>query len=297
MRVAALALALTLAALSPAATRADETSDRPHVAYRATYEAALLEARIRNVPVFVSRHKDGCGRCTRQYQSVLVNPGFVKWANERVVVVVPHNELGHEPIEVEGPDGEVVERCPLYPGLTCREHLNLAVDVDVARGEDLIKVPFLELHPNSWLVLPTGTVEPIAEADQFVASKIEAQAAAAQKALGPALPRKAFEPVRALLEAAQTALDDGAPGAALGSLAKVAGVVEEPAPPLVSLLDARLAAIEEDVAWRFEQLLEDEEKDDAGRRADVEYLLKSVSTPVFGKTLPSVARMKEWLGR
>lgn len=29
-----------------------------HLAYKKTYEAALLEARVRNLPVFVSRHKD-----------------------------------------------------------------------------------------------------------------------------------------------------------------------------------------------------------------------------------------------
>jgi hypothetical protein len=31
---------------------------KPHIEFRATYEQALLESRIRNVPVFVSRHKD-----------------------------------------------------------------------------------------------------------------------------------------------------------------------------------------------------------------------------------------------
>jgi hypothetical protein len=29
-----------------------------HLAFQATYEKALLEGRIRNLPVFVSRHKD-----------------------------------------------------------------------------------------------------------------------------------------------------------------------------------------------------------------------------------------------
>jgi len=29
-----------------------------HLDYRPSYEQALLEARIRNLPVFVSRHKD-----------------------------------------------------------------------------------------------------------------------------------------------------------------------------------------------------------------------------------------------
>ena len=33
-------------------------SKKAQLAFQKTYEAALLEARIRNVPVFVSRHKD-----------------------------------------------------------------------------------------------------------------------------------------------------------------------------------------------------------------------------------------------
>ena len=34
------------------------TKDAKHLAYKKTYADALLEARIRNLPVFVSRHKD-----------------------------------------------------------------------------------------------------------------------------------------------------------------------------------------------------------------------------------------------
>ena len=30
----------------------------PHLRYMATYESAMLEARIRGVPIFFSRHKD-----------------------------------------------------------------------------------------------------------------------------------------------------------------------------------------------------------------------------------------------
>jgi hypothetical protein len=49
---AALALVLGVASLGGKAKEPD------HLIFRRTYEAALLEARIRNVPVLVSRHKD-----------------------------------------------------------------------------------------------------------------------------------------------------------------------------------------------------------------------------------------------
>jgi hypothetical protein len=61
-----LAGAFVAAALTaPAALRAGDDpapkskiSKEGHLQYRRTYEGALLEARIRNLPVFVSRHKD-----------------------------------------------------------------------------------------------------------------------------------------------------------------------------------------------------------------------------------------------
>ena len=43
------------AAKAPAAKARDPDD---HLDFKKTYAAALLEARIRNVPVFVSRHKD-----------------------------------------------------------------------------------------------------------------------------------------------------------------------------------------------------------------------------------------------
>lgn len=41
-----------------AGDKEDAAKAKKHLRYVPTYEAALLEARIRNVPVFVSRQKD-----------------------------------------------------------------------------------------------------------------------------------------------------------------------------------------------------------------------------------------------
>ena len=70
---------------------------------------------------------------------MLTNKKFVKWARDHVIVLVSHNERGHEPIEEKGYDGKVVRACPLYPGMTCREHCDVAVDTDAPRDPDLVK--------------------------------------------------------------------------------------------------------------------------------------------------------------
>ena len=56
----ALGLLTVTALVFPAAAPAGEkkAKTKAHLDYRSTYEQALLEARIRNLPLFVSRHKD-----------------------------------------------------------------------------------------------------------------------------------------------------------------------------------------------------------------------------------------------
>lgn len=51
--------AVLLGSMAPGRAAPDKKGKKKaHLEYRATYERALMEARIRNVPVFVSRHKD-----------------------------------------------------------------------------------------------------------------------------------------------------------------------------------------------------------------------------------------------
>lgn len=49
---------LCLAALAAPLPTAAAPKAKPHLYFRTTYADALLEARIRNVPILVSRHKD-----------------------------------------------------------------------------------------------------------------------------------------------------------------------------------------------------------------------------------------------
>ncbi len=44
--------------LAPFAFAGEADEKRKHLRYKSSYEEAMLEARIRNLPIFFSRHKD-----------------------------------------------------------------------------------------------------------------------------------------------------------------------------------------------------------------------------------------------
>jgi formylglycine-generating enzyme required for sulfatase activity len=84
-----------------------------------SWEAALAEARERNVPIFLSLQFDTCGQCDRTRAQLFRDPRFVAYCNERMVVAVGHKpgDAEDEP-HLEHEDGS----CSLYPGLKCYEH-------------------------------------------------------------------------------------------------------------------------------------------------------------------------------
>ncbi len=291
---------LALAALAtsgPAAAKdaKDAKSDGDHLRWRRTYREALLEARIRNLPVLVTRHKDECGRCERMYRAVLTNKDFVRWANEHVVLLVAHNEMLHDEDEVKGAGGDVTKECSIYPGLRCRDHVDAAVDIDNARGEDLIAVPFLELCPNTWLVAPTGEVTQVAEEEQFVAGKVRERIEALQKTLGAPQSEKAWPALRDLVAKADVALDAESWKDALTHLAALEAKVKPLHASLKALIQARLDAVEEHVATLFEDLRDDGKLPASDKRDRIQRLRADVDVAVLGGKVPSHAAMTDWL--
>lgn len=297
--VLALALAGVGAALwarAPRPTLAGDAAEKPHLVYRKTYAEALLEGRIRGVPVLVTRRRDDCGRCARQYRSVLTNEVFVRWANEHLVVIVAHNDLGHDPVEVEGEDGEKEERCPLYPGLVCRDHLDAAVDIDNARGEGLVKIPFIELCPNTWLVSPDGQVLRIHDQDQFQALEIRKQVEALQEKLGTALAVGPCKMIRKRLVEGDQAKEEEAWRRALESYAAIEKTAPEPPASLRAVVEDRLEALDEEVEIAADDVFEAEEPGEKERRMAGE-LVRTLDITVYGKRLPVRAALETWLAR
>jgi hypothetical protein len=265
------------------------------VRWRRTYADALLEARLRNVPVFVTRHKDGCGRCVRMHKAVLVNKDFITWSHDALVCFVSHNELGHAAEEGTDSYGDPVKRCSLYPGLTCRDHIDAAVDVDTARGDGLVKVPFIELCPNTWLVAPGDEVTQVPETSQFTVGKIKEQVEALQRTLGPAVPVKDWPALREHAVKAQAALDDDAWKDALTHLAAMGASVKSPHASLKAWIDAGLQDVEEDATLAFEDLRDDKRLAASDKRTKVQALHASLDVEVLGARVPVCATIQSWL--
>ena len=113
------------------------------------WDAALREARERNVPLLLSLHLDTCGQCDRTKVGLFMDPAFIRCCNERCVVV-----FGQEPGDAKeqphpaGPDG----RCPLFPQITCEEHEAL-FDTGLRWVEEFI------VSPGNFLLDPRVTDE------------------------------------------------------------------------------------------------------------------------------------------
>lgn len=226
---------------------------------------------------------------------MLEQKSFIRWVNEHAEFVVAHNEYGHETVEGTDGYGEPVNLCTLYEGLTCRDHANAAVDIDNARSDDLVQVPFIELCPNTWLVAPDGTVTQVAEEDQFAAQKLRKRFEAVQEGAGKPLGRKVVEPVRAALARADAAIDEETWADALRHLAGVEKLVDHVPASLDTLIAQRTARIEEQVRWALEDLEGAEEAEAAETLAQVKALLEAVKTQVRGAHLPVRADLQRFV--
>jgi hypothetical protein len=209
-------------------------------------------------------------------------------------VLIAHNQLGHDPVRTKDAQGHEVERCPLYPGMTCQDHVDAMVDIGDTRDDALVPIPFIQLCPNSWLVPPTGKPVRIPEEDQFVAAKVRKRVEALQKTLGPAVPARAAGAVGAILARADEALEADRWGDALHALAGVSEQVPEPPKGIRWLVQRRMADLDERVGWAFEDL-RDGKGPRAKRVAAVKALLASVDVSVLGHELPALARLRAWL--
>ena len=209
-----------------------------------------------------------------------------------------HNERGHDAIDEKGYDGKPTRACPLYPGLTCRDHCDAAVDVDAPRDEFLTKVPFIELCPNSWLVPPKGAPVQISEEEQFAAKKVQGQIEKMQKTLGASLSAKVHREIVNALGLFESAVEDEDYAKAVRALAGIETLVKKPHKALQGLVDIRLQELEDEVRWQYEDAIQVGAKDDtpmSERVATVKKFVAALSTPVYGKNAPVLKDMQAWL--
>jgi formylglycine-generating enzyme required for sulfatase activity len=130
----------------PEPERPTKTAAAPPVLKLATdWAAAIEEAKRRRVPVFLSLQFDTCGQCDRTREQLFRDPRFVAYCNENLVVVA-----GHEPgdaVDDPHPAGEA-GACPLYPGITCGQHLTLFREGLSVVGTFVTSPGNFVLHPD-----------------------------------------------------------------------------------------------------------------------------------------------------
>ncbi len=117
----------------------------PRLRLATDWDAAVAEARQRRVPIFLSLLFDTCGQCDRTREQCYRDPRFIAYANEHLVMVVGHapGDAMDEPHPAAS-DGA----CPLYPGLTCDQHVETYRRGIAVVGGFVVSPGNFVLHPD-----------------------------------------------------------------------------------------------------------------------------------------------------
>jgi len=222
---------------------------------------------------------------------VLENEDFVKFANENVICVVGHNDTGHA-AEVEDAKGKKAPGCPLYPGMTCKEHQDIMGEVG-RPPEGMPKIDMPNGVPNSWLVAPDGTVQRIEGADQQSAGKIQELAEELQKKAGKAIGWKDYEKLSTAFETGLKATDEGDWKAAILAYQQIEKKAAKMPASVGERLGKRVEELNAKVVEAFEAAKAVE--DAAQRDKDMKALKAKVSSKIGAKALPVLTDIDAWL--
>ncbi len=128
-----LGLAGAAVLLQAGVSAAEKPKIKPTVTFATSWEAALEEARILNVPIVVHSHGFKCPPCWGMHASVLQNKDYIKFADKCTVEVICLGRL-QEGIDEKSPkaatyktkeNGQEVEHLVEWPNLTVEEVLAL----------------------------------------------------------------------------------------------------------------------------------------------------------------------------
>ena len=233
---------------------------KPCVPLARTWDAAVEEARLLNVPLVVHSHGFYCGPCWSMHGAVLENKKYIKFAENYCVDVVTVSQLqkgmdSSDPkaatYQAPGPDGQKTEYLLHWPNLTPAELVALSSS-KAASFNNTGKVPYT-------CVVDPYTLQEITHwlggtSSGSIMDEVKKARKQLVKAHGKGVRRstiKALEKAEAEIPALITAGDFGK---AIGLLEKVAGSGEPPAPlkarldagrdRIVKAAEARLSALE-----------------------------------------------------
>ncbi|MBK6940523.1 MAG: hypothetical protein IPH13_10030 [Planctomycetes bacterium] len=137
------------AVLAPLALAGGKPKLKDSVKFAKTWEAAVAEAKLLNLPIVVHSHGFYCGPCWGMHASVLQNKDYIKFADKNTVEVISLSRLdeGIETKEHRAETYEVTENGEKktylveFPGMTVDEMLALNRS-KAARFNDTGGVPF-----------------------------------------------------------------------------------------------------------------------------------------------------------
>ncbi len=131
--VALAAAAIVTSVSAMTAFAGDKPKPKPTVTFAKSWEAALAEAKLLNVPIVVHNHGFYCGPCWGMHQSVLQNADYIKFAEKSTVEVIAESRLDEGWTKKEEraatytktENGKKVEYMVEWPNLTYDEMIEL----------------------------------------------------------------------------------------------------------------------------------------------------------------------------
>ena len=231
---------------------------------------------------------------------MLSNDDFIAWTNENAVAEVGHDgatggKEDHKPIdEVDPKTKEKRSVCPSYTGLTCEEHRKCRADAS-SGADGLPKIGTSDGVPNSWVILPDGTVEKFDQAKSMAAkSAIDELTTYQKKITGKPVPFKKYEAYRKSFADGDKALEDGKWKVALAAYLKVDADAKKLSTAVEDKVKAKLSTANEKIAAKFAEL-KDGDGDAASKLKAVKALRAEVGTKFSSGFLASIADMDAWI--
>jgi hypothetical protein len=231
---------------------------------------------------------------------VLDNDDFIAWSNENIVAVVGHNgatggKEDHKPVtEKDAKTKEEREVCPVYPGLTCKEHQDLRAAFSNP-PDGWGKIGQSDGVPNHWMVGPDGLCEKVENKDAALPkSLIEVLTAFQKKYEGKPVPLKKWDAYNKSFTDAEKALADGKWKAALAAYGKVDADGKKLSKGLVEKVAAKVAELNEKVVAKFTEV-KDGADDTATKLKALKALRSEVGQKLSTGFLPVVADLDAWI--
>jgi hypothetical protein len=177
--------------------------------WHAAYEAALEEARLRNVPILVAFIQDDEEANDRIVAGLYTDPAFIRLATEIIPIICCRGTHAPRKETIDGRDEAV---CSKFGRVSCAMHQKHEIE-----GRAMFWESKRVTTPHHVVCLPDGT-EVARLQDVHPTGAYESAVREARKRLGPGLGAADFRTAKAELERSRKALEEGVLAEAIAGL-------------------------------------------------------------------------------